>query len=107
MLYNNRVHIITTEARRTPRKKSSDFSVHMYIDTYVQRLDIGIATEGPETACAEKNSVRGLSDWLKIRLKQSKAKIDEIDKSRGIYTWPVPSQKQVRREAGQRQGSWW
>ena len=46
----------------------------MYMDTYVESLDLRIATEGPETAHAEKKTKKqqcthGLSNWLEIRQK--------------------------------------
>ena len=44
----------------------------------------------------------GLSDWLKIRQKQLKARQSRQNQ---VYL-ALPSQKQVRCEAGQSQGSW-
>ena len=75
-MYNDRAHAISTEDHRTPRRRKSETSVptSVYVDAYVQSLDMRIAAEEPETAYAEKKqSLCGLSDWLKIRPKESEA----------------------------------
>ena len=61
---NNRVHIITTEAHRKPRRRKVK-SAYVGMPKYIRELNLymKIATEGPETAYTEKKTVYvGLSD---------------------------------------------